>query len=65
MCGCTHLRSHDELVVDDVVRSEAHPEQCACRVEVARHPRPAVHVLSETLKQQMRTVHTQLVLVLL
>ena len=56
-CIC-YLRSHDELVVDDVVGSEAHPEQCTGRVKVARHPRPAVYVLSESLKQQMRTVHT-------
>ena len=49
-------------MVDDVVRSKAHPEQCACWVEVAWHSRPAVHVLSETLKQQMRTPHIEMVL---
>ena len=50
-------------MVDDVVRSEAHSEECTGRVEMARHTRPTVHVLSQTLKQQVRTVYVQLVLV--
>ena len=44
------LGGHDQLVVDDVVRREAHAEESAGGVQVARHARACVHVLPETLK---------------
>ena len=37
-------------MVDDVVRREAHAEESAGGVQVARHARARVHVLPETLK---------------
>lgn len=48
----THLGGHDQLVVDDVVRGEAHTKQCAGRVQVARHACPGVHVLPQPLSDE-------------
>lgn len=45
-----HLGGHDQLVVDDVVRRVAHPEQGAGGVQVTRHARPHVHVLADALR---------------
>ena len=44
------LGGHDELVVDDVVGGESHSEEGRGGVQVHRHPRPRVHVLSDPLQ---------------
>lgn len=50
--GPTHLGSHHELVVDDVVWRVAHAEERAGRVQVAGHPRADVDVLPYALRQR-------------
>ena len=45
----TDLGGHDQLVVDHVVGREAHSEEGAGGVKVARHASPAVDVLPYTL----------------
>ena len=45
----TDFGSHDELVVDDVVRRQPHPKQGAGGVKMAGHPSPTVDILSYTL----------------
>ena len=45
-----YFGSHDELVVDDIVRCVTHSEQGRCRVQMARHSSTAVHVLTNALK---------------
>lgn len=45
-----YLGGHDELVVDDVVWGEPHPEESAGGVEVTGHARPAVHILPNALR---------------
>lgn len=44
-----HLGGHDELVVDNVVRSIAHPKQGAGRMQVAWHACPHIHVFTNAL----------------
>lgn len=44
-----YLGGHDQLVVDDVVRSVAHTKQGAGGVQVTRHACPHVHIFTDAL----------------
>lgn len=49
-----YFTSHDEFVVDNVVRRESHPKQSTGGVQVTGHPSPAVHILTNTLQDTCR-----------
>lgn len=44
-----YLGGHDELMIDDVVRSIAHTKQGAGRMKVAWHARPHIHIFTDAL----------------
>ena len=48
----SHLRGHDELMVDNMVRGEPHPKEGTGGVEVAGHPSAAVDILTNTLQRR-------------
>ena len=45
----THLGGHDQLVVHYVVWGVAHSKERAGGVQMARHPRPDIHILPNSL----------------
>ncbi len=55
--ACQYLCCHDQLVVDNVIRCEAHPKESTGWVEMARHSRTAVHIFTNTLKREGECVN--------
>ena len=44
-----YLGGHDQLMVDNIVRSESHAEEGTGGVKMARHTSTTVHILTDTL----------------
>lgn len=57
-----YLCSHDQFMVDDVVRGVTHPEQSAGGVQMAGHPSSHIHILPYSLNTQIQGMKTVKVL---
>ena len=47
----SYLGSHDQFMVDNIVRCVSHTKQCTRGVKVTRHSSSHVHVFSDTLQE--------------